>query len=186
MWDFLSNASVAAFIGAFSAFLLVAATDLRRRYRLRTLLRCQVSDSQDHARKKREAVQMNLALIREDRKITDAPFMRFPTRGIKDYELQVLDLLDANHKQGLDALIYWMEAIDDLLVKATSRASRIKELEIRGAADAEEKDLEVRRYIETLEEADRNLGCLVDLTGAYVEGKPHKILEFYHPMSGDT
>ena len=183
MMDFLNNASVAAFIGAFCAFLLVAATDLRRRYKLRTLLRYQVSDCQDHARKKREAVQMNIALIKEDGRITDAPFMQFPTHGIRDYSLQILDLLDANHKQGLDALLYWMEEIDNLLRVTTERASRIKDFEIQDPTNPN-KQIEVSRYIETLEEADRNLGYLADLAGAYVSGSPHKILEFNHPMDG--
>jgi len=183
VWDFLNNASVAAFVGAFCAFLLVAATDLRRRYKLRTLLRYQVADCQDHSRKKREAVQMNLALIKKDGRITDAPFMRFLTHGMRDYALQILDLLDANHKQGLDALLYWMEAIDELLREATARASRIKEFEVHSPSNPQ-KDIEVSRYIDALEEADRNLGYVADLAGAYVEGRPHKILEFYHPMDG--
>lgn len=183
MLDFLNNASVAAFVGAFCAFLLVAVTDLRRRYKLRKLLRYQVSDCEDHARKKQEAVQMNLALIKKDGRITDAPFMKFPTHGMRDYALQILDLLDANHKQGLDALLYWMEAIDELLREATWRASRIKEFEIQSPDDPN-KQIEVSRYIETLEEADRNLEYLADLAGAYVSGRPHNIIEFYHPIGG--
>lgn len=183
MCDLLNNASLAAFIGALCAFLLVAATDLRRTYRLRTLLRYQVDDCRDLARRKIEAVQTNLALIKEDGRITNAPVMRFPTQGIKDYQIRVLDILNANQKQGLDVLIYWLEATDNLMAEVTSNATRIIDLETCAPA-APEKQILVKRYIDGLEEAETNLSYIVELAGAYVEGKPHEILEFHHPVDG--
>ena len=107
MLEFLNNGSVTAFVGAFAAFVLVMATDLRRRYRTRGLLRLLVSDNLDHARNKLEAVKMNRALFIEDRRITDAPIMRFPTQLIRDTQTQVLDLLSANEMQSTNVLLYW-------------------------------------------------------------------------------
>lgn len=183
MWDFLNNASVGAFVGAFSAFLLVVATDLRRRYRYRTLLKYLISDNQDHAQKKLEAVRMNLALIREDNRVTPAPFMLFPTKSIKDYQFQVLDILNSNQKQALDALVYWMEAIDGLLSEATQNASELKRLVKENAATSERARV-AGEYIDCLEEAEKNLGYFIKLSGYYVQGEPRKVVEFYHPIGG--
>jgi hypothetical protein len=179
--DILNNASVGAFVGAFFAFILVAATDLRRRYRYRRLLTHLVSDNMDLARKKLESVQMNLALIQEDNKVTGSPFMHFPTQSIKDYQFQVLDILDANHKQGLDALVYWMEAIDGLLDEATQSANKLKQCIKRNSSNAERTEA-ATSYIDVLGESETNLNILIQLTGHYVNGEPHKILEFYHEI----
>lgn len=181
MWDFLNNASIGAFVGALLAFFLVVITDLRRRYRYKNLLKFLVSDNLDHARNKIAAVQMNIALIKEDNKITGAPFIRFSTQSIKDYQFQVLDLLNANEKQGLDALIFWMEAIDNLLDEATINAEKLKNL-IKNDASTPERSLAGTEYINSLEEGEKNLNYLIELAGYYVEGNPHKILEFRHPV----
>jgi hypothetical protein len=185
MCELFNSASVAAFVGALSAFLLVAATDLRRSYRLRTLLRHQVDDCRDLARRKIEAVQMNLAMIKEDRQIIDAPFMRFPIHGIKDYQLRVLDILNANQKQGVDAFIYWMEATDNAMAEVTRTATRIKDFEAF-APESPEKQVLVKMFIDGLEEAEKNLGYIAELAGGYVEGRPHEVLELYHPVGGGT
>ena len=182
--DIFNNPSVAAFIGALFAFLLVSATDLRRRYRIRNLLSYLISDNLDHARSKLEAIRTNIALIKEDNKITGAPFMRFPTQSIKDYQFQVLDILDANQKQGLDALIYWMEAIDDLISEATCKATELKDCIKLNAPNAE-RTLLVGEFISLLEEAEKNLNHFITLAGYYKEGKAHRILEFQHPIGHD-
>lgn len=181
MWDFLNNASLGAFVGAFSAFILVTATDIRRRYRQKRLLKFLVSDNLDHARQKIESVKTNIALIREDNKITGAPFMQFQTQSIRDYQHQVLDLLNANEKQGLDALIYWMEEINGLLDEVAINAQRLKQL-IKNDSSNPEKSAAVKEYIDSLEDTETNLNYFVELAGYYVEGNPHKILEFRYPI----
>lgn len=181
MSELFNNASVGAFIGAFFAFLLVAATDLRRRYRYKKLLKFLVSSNLDLAHKKIESVRMNIDLIKEDNKVMGAPFMHFPTQSIKDYQFQVLDLLNANDKQGLDTLIYWMEAIDTLLDEATLVAGKLKIL-IKNNASTSERSLVGTEYVDVLEEAETNLGHLVTLAEFYVKGESHKILEFKHPV----
>ena len=76
-----------------------------------------------------------------------------------------------------------METTDNAMVEVTSNATQIKDLEAFAPA-VPEKQILLRRYIDGLEEAEKNLGYIVRLVGAYVEGKPHKILEFYHPVDG--
>jgi hypothetical protein len=180
MWDFLNNASIGAFVGAFTAFFLVVATDLRRRYRMRALLTHLVSDNLDLARRKLEAVQMNIALIKEDGRITGSPFMKFPIQSIKDYQFQVLDILNANNKQGLDGLVYWMQAIDELLLEATEYAKEIKKYIKNKDTDSEK--IAIADYIDVMEESEKNLVYLIQLAEFYVKGEPHKILEFYHEV----
>jgi hypothetical protein len=125
MFEFLNNASVAAFIGAFAAFILVVLTDIRRRYRDRTLLRCLISNNLDIARKKLASIKMNRSILIEDNKITDAPFMPFSTQSIRDYQVRALDVLGTEEKQSLDAIMYWMESIDGLIASATSIAIQL-------------------------------------------------------------
>lgn len=182
--EFFSNPTVSAFFGALFAFLLVTATDWRRRRRTKRLLTYLVSDNIDHARAKIESVRTNLALIKEDNKITGAPFIHFPTESIKQYQHDILDILNANEKQALDALVFWMEAIDELISSATEKANQIKSL-IRHDASNEEKALLVNEFIDSLEEAEENLKNFIELAGHYKNGAPHKVLEFQHPIDNN-
>jgi len=183
MCEFLNNASVAAFIGAFSAFILVVLTDIRRRYRDRTLLRLLVSDNLDHARKKLASIQMNRAMVTDDNNITDAPFMPFSTQSIRDYQLRALDVLGTKEKQSLDAIMYWMESIDELIKSATSLASRIKAL-IKSDAQLQERMIIVKDYLEILGEGEKNLEYLISMAEFYNKKEYHKIVEFEHPVYG--
>lgn len=184
MDDFFNNATVAAFFGAFSAFLLVAATDLRRRYLIRSLLDRQVKDSLQVARAKLETVRMNIALVREDNRITAAPIMPFPLKPIEDYRLQVLDLLSSVQAQALDALSYWMKAIDGLLGEATAVASRVKALSQANAPDEERRAM-AEEYLELMDEAEKNMLYLMEMLEHYVAKRPERILGFKHPV-GDA
>lgn len=184
MWDFLNNSSIGAFIGAFAAFFLVVITDWRRRRRYKKLLTFLVSDNLDHARHKIEAVRMSLSLIKEDGRVTDAPFMCFPTQSIKDYQFQVLDMLNANEKQGLDALVFWMESIDSLLGEATKNAGLVISL-IKNKIEGSEELKAIDNYVIALEEAEINLSNFIKLAGYYVKGESYKIIEFSHPV-GDS
>ena len=181
MWEFLNNASIGAFAGAFLAFLLVVLTDWRRRCRIKNLLKYLVSDNLDHARQKNESVKTNIALIKEYNKITGAPFMQFQTQSIRDYQHQVLDLLNANEKQGLDALIYWMEGINGLLDEVAINAQQLKQLTKNNASNSE-KSSAAKEYIDALEDTETNLNYFIELAGYYARGKPHKILEFKYPI----
>lgn len=185
IWDFLNNSSIAAFVGAFSAFFLVVLTDWRRKKRYATLLKNLISDNRDHARFKIETVRGNIAMLREDNEVTGAPIMQFPTKAIRDYQFQVLDTLGANHKQALDALIYWMEAIDELLSEARATAYRLKEA-IDSKAGNEKKARISQEYLSQMADAEKNLDHLIKLLGYYVADEPHKIIEFQHPVDGKT
>ncbi len=183
MLDFLSNPSVAAFIGAFSAFMLVAATDLRRRYRNRSLLRHLVSDNKELALRKLEAVRTSKALLREGNRVAPSPIMRFPLAAIRDYQLQVLNLLSSSHKPALNGMLYWMEEVDGLLSEATQAAYALSR-SIKAEEPNEKLSALKDEYCRLPEEAEINLKYLSQFLSWYAEDKPKKILEFKHPTGG--
>ena len=127
---------------------------------------------------------MNRALLQEDNKIMDAPFMRFPVQSIRATQHEVLDLLSANEKQAIDALLYWMEAVDDLITTGTRSASMLKQA-IKLNASLENRTSVADEYIEAMAEAEKNLGLLIKLCESYVSGRPHEIIEFTHPVGGE-
>lgn len=178
MSDFFANASVSAFIGAFSAFALVVITDRRRLYRKRSILRNVVSDNGDLARFKLDSVQRNLELAAKGQ-ISDAPIMAFATSAIQSMQFEVIDVLDANQNQGLSALLYWMSATDAQIKTAEEKATQVKALELR-EPESKEKLILFQEYRQIMEESAKNLEFLGTLIQYYVSGKPEKIQEFFH------
>ncbi len=180
MCEILNNGTVAAFFGAFFAFLLVSVTDYRRRLRTKRLITHLVSDNIDLARLKSETIKTNLAMVKEDGNATGAEVMHFSVQSIRDCQFQVLDMLNSNQKQGLEALIYWMEAIDRLIDEAMSKARQLIEMDILAPQDQRMPVL--NGYTSSLEECEKNLNHFIEMAGHYVSGNPHKILEFHHPV----
>ena len=178
MNEFFTNASVSAFIGAFSAFVLVIITDRRRLYRKRSVLRNVISDNGDHARFKLDSVQRNMEFVQNGR-IISAPIMKFPTETIRTLQLEVIDILNANQNQAISALLYWMTAIDEQLDHAVRKAEAVITLERRDPEDPEKQHL-YAEYKDILEESTKNLNSLIELVGYYVSGHPEKVQEFTH------
>ncbi|MDZ7769915.1 MAG: hypothetical protein U5K38_12915 [Woeseiaceae bacterium] len=127
MKDMLNNPSVAAFIGAFAAFFLVILNDWRRRRRTKNLIGYLVDDNRTLAIRKLETVQSCLELLDQNKSL-DAPIMRFLRDPLSKMHLEVMDMLSAVQNQALAALLYWMEAIDDLLDQALKSASELRRL----------------------------------------------------------
>jgi hypothetical protein len=179
-WQFLNNASVAAFLGAFSALLLIVLNDWRRRHRSKTQLRYLVSDNIDHARAKLTSVERNLAML-SDNQFVAVQIMPFPVLALKNKQIEVIDLLDSNENRGLDALLYWMEAIDGLLAEYRATANELRRAVESEADNAIRLRLAARMKTD-LEDAQRNLGILIRLCESFVSGKYYEILEFQHPI----
>lgn len=183
----LDNATVAAFVGAFAAFVLVVANDWRRRRRSKRQLKFLVSDNADLARMKHRTVQNSIEMMREDNRFSPAPIMPFSVGAIKAKHFEVIDLLDSNENQGLGALIYWMEAIDSLLAEILSTAKHLQQA-VELDADTPTRSRIGKRILSDLDDAARNLGFLIQMCDWYVSGTPHRILEMQHPIlnRGDT
>lgn len=174
-------AALGALLGASAAFMLVALSDMRRRYRERCVLRSLIADNIDLARRKRKAVTQNEALFKEEERITEAPLMLFSTHAIQDYKIRVLDVLAKNESACIDALIYWMEAIDTLLRDMSNAASRMKH---HVKAEAQDKIQEAgKEYVEYIDEVKVNLGILREMGNWYLAKQYGKIFGFKHPLA---
>ena len=178
--QFLNNASVAAFLGAFSALLLVVLNDWRRRRRSKTQLRYLVGDNLEHARVKLRSVQNHLGLLAENR-VAPAPIMPFPVGAIQSKQLDVIDMLGSNENRALDALLYWMDAIDGLLEDFRLRATELQRA-IETNGDHATQNFLLGQVKTNLADAKRNIEILIGLCELYVEGKYHQILELQHPI----
>lgn len=126
IWEFLNNQSVGAFLGAFAAFLLVAATDRRRERRKVKTLRAEVEVSLGDAKAKLETARRMRAMLRNQNQITSAPVLRFNTAYARQLSGEVLHLLSRDQRRAVEALCYTMEAIDGLFSEASETANAIK------------------------------------------------------------
>ena len=175
---YLQNPSVAAFVGAAAAFFLVTLNDYRRRRRKKRVLTYLIQDQADSAKSKHESVRGMIDMM-ENNVFCASPIMPFETAQVRLIQHEVLDLLDANQNQGLNALIYWMQAIDELLSRVQRRSEILEELYRRNGPNDERQFL--GDWILTdLKDAERNMELISRLFDYYVSGKPHLILEFQH------
>jgi len=78
-----------------------------------------------------------------------------------------------------------MEGIDSLLDETIQHAEELKSL-IKRDAPTSERTRVAADYIDSLEEAEKNLHYLVTLAEYYVKGESYKILEFTHPVEKST
>jgi hypothetical protein len=127
LWDTLNNASVGALVGAFFAYILVAATD-RRRNRL-------IAKRQLPALLRRLLVLVNsrlngtgaaLASVDRQPQLRNVG-QRFPAERIDRYSEQVADRLTDRQASALDNLSFWMREADRLNAEALVRLDRIAE-----------------------------------------------------------
>lgn len=175
--DFLNNASVSAFLGAFAAYLLVAFTDWRRRRKKVALLNRRVQINQELAQAKLETARTNISLIQEDGRFMPAPVMRFPADDVRILQREALDMLSASQLHALDALIYWMESIDGLFQEAYTVSRELEEL-AKSEAPNKDKLKKAEALLREYKSAERNLMVFIELSGHYIQGKPDQIIGF--------
>jgi len=178
--EFLNNASIAAFFGAFAAYFLVALTDWRRRRKRIGLLARRILINRDLAVAKRETAQTNIAMIRENR-FTSAPVMRFPVDDVRSLQREALDVLNAAQINALDALVYWMESIDELFELARKCAQEMEQLAKANAPTAE-LNAKGEKLLDEYSQAEVNLGYFITLATYYINGEPNKVLKFKHGL----
>jgi hypothetical protein len=159
MREWLNNASVSAFIGAFVAFILVILTDARRRRRKLTQLRILIVDNREHAIRKVETAKTGAAMLRENRFIP-APIMKFPVDSIRQLRPEVIDLIKSDENRSIDALLYWMEAIDALLEEAYLESRELMRL-IETNGPNQDRMQRGEKMLRLYSEAEKNLGYLI-------------------------
>ena len=124
--EFLNNNSLAAFFGAFSAFMLVILNDRRRDRRTVKTINNEIEMNREHAKGKRETLKSNRAALKEHNKVVPAPIMRFSADLVRQLAPGVLHLFSPDQRRAIDALCYTMEAIDDLLSETIKIAEKFR------------------------------------------------------------
>ena len=180
IWEILNNGSVAAFLGAFFAFLLVAATDSARKRDKRSRLRLLIKDNGEHASRKLQTAQTACDLL-QNNKFMPAPIMRFPTETIRHLRLEVIDILSSDESRCLDALLHWMESIDGLFDEAFQESQILAEL-IKANASNDVRTGKASSMLATYQEAAKNLGLLKQMCSDFYRKKYSEILEMKIPI----
>jgi len=122
--DFFNNQSVGAFLGAFAAFLLVAANDWRRERRKIKTLRAEIEVNLADAQAKLETARRMRALMREHNRVMPAPILRFNTTFTRQLASEVLHHLSVDQRRAVEGLCYTMESIDGLFAESLELAKR--------------------------------------------------------------
>ena len=156
--NFLDNASVAAFLGAFSAFFLIIANDCRRNRRKMKLTRNEISLNKDHAKDKLETIISNRGLVTEHNQIVSAPIIKFNSAIIKQLATDILDRFSTDQRRAMDAICYTMDATDGLLDSAFDKTQKIN--------DHRRQDL-IDRLVIDYSDAIVNLGRLIAMCDNY-------------------
>ena len=164
--EFLDNKSVAAFAGAFTAFLLVIVNDWRRERRKVKNIRAEIEMNAGIAHNKLVTVRRNRSAMRDHNSVMPAPILKFNTTLIRTLASESLSRLTMDQRRALEAVCYTMEATDDLLANAYTLAkefSKPSEPRVR-MADAE-------RLLIEFTDAIVNLKRLIEMCGNYVAGE---------------
>ena len=174
--DLLNNSSVAAFVGAFSAFFLVALTDWRRRHRKKWLIKRRITTFKEIGIAKRETAR-NMIKIIQNNQFHVVPVIKFPVDGLKSLQSETLDVLSSTEINAIDALNYWMESIDGRFERARSIA---EELTVMVKKDTP-VDTRLVKKIEMLTEYSdiiKTIDVFEKMSTFYLKNEPEKILQF--------
>jgi hypothetical protein len=174
----LNNQSVGAFIGALSAFFLVALTDWRRNRRKAYNLVLEIDNAKDHAERKRSTVIENRDDVRNHNRVSPGRFMRFNSNLIRSLSTEVLDQLSPEQRRAIDAVCFRMEGVDQLLDEAFITARVLNESSVQ--ADRAQK---VKELIDHLDDAIINLGILTDMCEQFRQKKYDELLNAQHDRS---
>ncbi len=108
--------------------------------------------------------------------------MKFQTATIRACQQDVNDRLTANQNQALSMLVFWMEGIDAILDDSHSAMRTLRTLAMDGASAADQTRI-FQKLLQQLSDAESNLAQLTELMQHYVDGEPHKIVEYQYPLT---
>ena len=161
--EFFDNKSVAAFSGAFAAFVLVMLNDWRRDRRKVSNIRGEIEMNHLLAKGKLESVRSNRNLMREHNRVVPAPILQFPTTLIRGLSAEVLSRLSMDQRSAIEALLYTMEATVELLAEAYDLAKSLS-----GALGQAERIGKAERLLVNFGDAIVNLKRLMEMCDNYV------------------
>lgn len=164
--DFFNNQSVGAFLGAFAAFLLVAANDWRRERRKIKTLRAEIEVNLADSRAKLETARRMRALMREHNRVMPAPILRFNTAFTRQLASEVLHHLSVDQRRAVEALCYTMEAIDVILAESLDLAKSFA-----GPSDLADRRSTAEHLLANWSDAIANLKRLIEMCDQYLAGR---------------
>lgn len=161
--EFFDNQSVAAFSGAFAAFALVVLNDWRRDRRKVRNICGEVEMNLLLAKAKLESVRSNRNLMREQNSVMPVPILKFPTTLIRELSAEVLSRLTMDQRRAIEALLYTMEATDELLSEVYELARSLS-----GSLGQAERIGKAERLLISFEDAIVNLKRLMEMCDNYI------------------
>ncbi len=164
--EFFDNKSVAAFAGAFAAFVLVMLNDWRRDRRKVKNICGEVEMNLLLAKGKLESVRSNRNLMREHNSVIPAPILKFPTTLIREISAEVLSRLTMDQRRAIEALLYTMEATDELLSESYELARSLS-----GTLGQAERMEKAERLLINFGDAMVNLKRLMEMCDNYIAGR---------------
>ncbi len=178
--SFLQNPSVAAFVGAASAFFLITLNDWRRKRVKRRVLKAVIDDQAELAKDKIEGIRTNLNMLK-DNQFTASPFMPFSINQVSSLHNEVVEILNSHENKGIHILLYWMSAIDKLLDRILVKSEKLEYL-FRVNGPNNEREFLAKWILDDLNDAIRNMDLIIRLFSLYTSGEAHKMVEFEHEV----
>lgn len=173
----LNNASVAAFLGAFCAFLLVIATDSWRTHRRRKLFTQLLSDAVKGAEAKAASLARTWNLLSRDDTVQPGEPRKFPIVDLMALRLEVANILSGEERLSVDALLFRMEAANNLLDKMEESAEPLYCLYIDKRVSDESTKLK-RKLLLDLYAAVKTIREVSELGKLYLAGCHEQITQW--------
>src|SRR6266850_1832854 len=108
------------------------------------------------AKGKLESVRSNRSLMREHNGVVPAPILKFPSTLIRELSAEVLSRLTMDQRRAIEALLYTMEATDQLLADVYELARALS-----GALGQAERIAKAERLLINFDDAIVNLKRLI-------------------------
>lgn len=166
----LNNQSFGAFLGAFSAFLLVVLNDWRReRQKVRTI-KAEFQVCLSHSNAKLETVRRRLYLARQHNRVSSAPVMPFNVTIIRQITAEAIDRLTLEQRRAIDAMCYRMEAADGVLLEIYQIAQKFSD-----SLEQADRMRLAERIVINFKDAVVNLKILNVMLIKYIEADYHAV-----------
>jgi hypothetical protein len=183
--ELLNNSSVAAFLGAFCAFLLVVLTDARRKGRRRQAFQLLLVDAVGQAARTRPAVLKIQDLLKSKDTIQPGAVRKFPVPELTALKLEIYEAFSAPQISALESLLFLMQAANDMLDMIARTSEGLYEVYLEKDIGPNSLKLKKKLLVDLHGAASQldNIGHLGEL---YFAGSFQEMAEWrYTPVKGE-